>query len=119
MKPAFEPRIVLLFSGHMVDAPDRETPRFPPAMEPDVAASIERTLDALGPTGDDLAVCSGACGGDLLFAEAALKRGVRVELYLPFDEATFVGRSVDFAGADWHARFDAVRSASALHLIPD
>jgi hypothetical protein len=49
----------------------------------------------------DLAIC----GGDLLFAEAALARGAGLEVYIPFDEPRFLANSVDFADANWHDRF--------------
>lgn len=101
-------RRVFLFSGHMIDAPDRPTPRFPASAEPAAAAAIAATLDGLGCGADDLGICGGACGGDLLFAEAVLARGARLRLLLPFDEATFLAESVDFAGGSWRARFAAV-----------
>jgi hypothetical protein len=113
------PRHVLLFSGHMIDAPGRKSPRFPAAMEPLARDAIEQKLDQIGAGADCIAVCSGACGGDLLFAEAALARGVALQVYLPFDVATFAANSVDFAGGDWHARFDAACEAAELHLMPE
>ena len=112
------PRYTLLFSGHMIDAADRKTPRFPPSIEGEVRNAIAQRLEVIGATGIDLGICSAACGGDLIFAEAALSRKVPLEVYLPFDVATFAQRSVDFAVGDWHARFDAVLSASKLHLQP-
>ena len=84
-----EPQQVFLFSGHMVDAPDRSPARFPPEKEPFAAAAIAKLLDELGAGADDVAICSAACGGDLLFAESCLKRNVRVEIYLPFVEENF------------------------------
>ena len=76
---AGSPNIVVLFSGHMIDAPDRKTPRFPPDKEPVAATAIADALAKIGAAKGDLAICGGACGGDLLFAEAALARGMRVE----------------------------------------
>src|SRR5208337_4165779 len=61
------PRKVALFSGHMIDAPGREKPRFPPDKEPIAARAIEEALADLGVGAADLAICGGACGGDLLF----------------------------------------------------
>jgi hypothetical protein len=104
-----EPRQVFLFSGHMVDAPDRSPARFPPEMEPHAAAAIGKLLDELGAGADDVAISSGACGSDLLFAEACLKRNVRVEIYLPFVEEKFLKNSIDFAGKQWRDRFFAVK----------
>ena len=114
----WSPRKVALFSGHMIDAPGRAKPRFPPDKEPLAANAIAAVLADLSLGPDDLAICGGACGGDLLFAEAALARGSRLELYIPFDEPTFLERSVDFAGGDWRARFLAAKARGALHLLP-
>jgi hypothetical protein len=113
-----EPGKVALFSGHMIDAPGRTTPRFPRDKEPVAASAIVAALDDLGIAPDDLAICGGACGGDLLFAEAALARGARLEIYIPFDEPTFLQGSVDFAGDNWRARFFAAKERSILHVAP-
>jgi len=115
---AASPRKVLLFSGHMIDAPDRAEPRFPPDKEGIAAQAIAATLESLGAGPEDLAICGGACGGDLLFAEATLARGAALELYLPFGEAVFLEKSVTFADADWHARFDQAKSRAVLHVLP-
>jgi hypothetical protein len=112
------PRKVVLFSGHMIDAPGREKPRFPPDNEPIAARAIASALADLDVGPGDLAICGGACGGDLLFAEAALARGARLELYIPFDEPTFLEKSVDFADADWRARFLAAKARADLHIAP-
>ena len=118
LEPDQTPRLVLLFSGHMIDAPGRAVPRFPADKEPNARSAIVGVLDELKAGPGDIALCGGACGGDLLFAEAALAGGTALELYLPFDEATFVVKSVDFAGGNWHARFDSARAASTLHVLP-
>ena len=110
------PRHVLLFSGHVGDAPARASPRFPAekvgAAARRIAAELER-LDA-GPA--DLAITQGAAGGDLLFAEACLARGVPVQLLLPLPEADFIAQSmlpcVD--GAAWRDRYRAVKARLTL-----
>ena len=115
------PRHVLLFSGHMIDAPGRKEPRFPPDKQASVADTISALLDtadvAAGP--NDLAICGAACGGDLLFAEACLARGTALEMYIGFDEKTFLADSVDFANADWRDRYFAAKSKGTLHIAPD
>jgi len=113
------PRRVFLFSGHMIDAPGRKIPRFSPHKEPLVTRATAELLSRLDAGPADLAICGGACGGDLIFAEAALSRGVHIEVYLPFDEPLFLARSVDFAGAQWRARFEAVKSRAVLHVMPE
>jgi hypothetical protein len=112
------PRKVVLFSGHMIDAPGRETPRFPPDKEPMATQAIAGALADLHVGPDDLCICGGACGGDLLFAEAALARYALLEIYIPFDEATFLEKSVDFANKDWRARFLDAKARGALHVAP-
>jgi hypothetical protein len=111
------PRRILLFSGHMIDAPDRDKARFPADQEPAARLAIVALLAQLDVGPQDLAVCSGACGGDLLFAEVALGRGLVLEIYLPFEPDAV--KSVDFAGGNWHARFEAACAASSLHVMPD
>ena len=94
-----------------MDAPDRASPRFPPAKEAAAAQAIEAELDRQGAGPDDLSFCQAAAGGDLLFLEACQKRGVRCRVLLPFDEAQFIDKSVaSSAGGDkWRDRFYAVK----------
>ena len=113
------PRKVLLFSGHMIDGPNRKEPRFPADKEPIAAKAIGDLLDQIAVERGDLAICGGACGGDLLFAEAALARGLSIAIYLPFEEDRFLAESVDFADADWHSRYFAAKSQAALHIAPE
>jgi hypothetical protein len=110
------PSKIVLFSGHMIDAPGREKPRFPPDKEPIAARAIAEALADLGVGPSDLAICGGACGGDLLFAETAVVRGSRLELYIPFDEPTFLEKSIDFANRDWRARYFATKAPAVLHV---
>jgi hypothetical protein len=110
---------VLLFSGHMIDAPSRTQPRFPPAAEPVAAHAIGEVLQALAAGPGDLAICGGANGGDLLFAELALARACPLEVYLPFDKPRFIETSVAFAGGDWVARFERVQDAAYVDVMQD
>ena len=117
------PRLILLFSGHMIDKPGRTLPRFPPECEPRIAAAIDATLTGLGAGPGDLGITQGACGGDLLFAEAMLQRGAALELHLPLPEETFVIKSVDFEKAPssvpdrWRERFFAVRHQRSVRTV--
>ncbi len=119
----WEPRQVLLFSGHMMDAPDRKTPRFPADKEPAAAQAIEGALERLGAGQEDLAFCQAAAGGDLLFLEACQKRGVRCRVLLPFDEPEFIEKSiVTSAGGDkWCDRFYAIKAKllEPIRIMPD
>ena len=117
----FIPRNIFLFSGHMVDRPDRKEPRFPPKKEVIVAQKISKALDDFQAGSEDIALCGGACGGDLLFAEACLKRNIKLEIRIPFDEATFIKNSISFAGEKWVERFyQAVNhDKTSLMIMPE
>lgn len=111
------PRRVFLFSGHMIDAPGRVQPRFPPKQEETARLAIAAQLDELGAGSEDLALCSGACGGDLLFAQACLERGLRLSVHIPLDEPTFLKESVSFAGEKWRDRFFQVKAHPNTRLL--
>ena len=96
---------VVAFSGHMIDAPTRATPRFPAHIEAAVAAEIAREIDALMPV---VAYTQAANGSDIVFCEALLARGQEVNIVLPFERDDYVAQSVAPGGGDWVARFDAV-----------
>jgi hypothetical protein len=117
-----EPTKVVLFCGHMIDHPNRQQPRFPADMENEARQKIEAILDALNPSSNCLAIAPGAaCGGDILFLEACLKRNMKVEVFLPFDETRFIQESINFAGDHWVTRFYAIRNHPnvTIHLQPE
>ncbi|MEL7448638.1 MAG: tetratricopeptide repeat protein [Pseudomonadota bacterium] len=118
LRPPWKPRRIFLFSGHMVDRPDREQPRFPdhPAVIAEARARICAWLDERGACEEDLALSSAACGSDLLFAEAALERKLKLDIRLPFSRAEFLRRSVAFAGAYWVEAFHRVTTAPETKL---
>jgi hypothetical protein len=112
----WKPRRIFLFSGHMIDATGRPSPRFPADKEAVAAQAIAAKLDELGMGTEDLAICGGACGGDTLFAEAALKRGCRLRLFLQFPEPDFLQASVAFAGEAWVDRYYALKENALTRI---
>jgi tetratricopeptide (TPR) repeat protein len=118
----WQPRHVILFSGHMVDAPDRPTPRFPADKEDIAAQKIGEALDALGAGPEDLALCQAAAGGDLLFLEACQQRNVRCQVLLPLREPEFIDRSIlPSAGGDaWRGRYFKMKpQLQSVRVMPD
>lgn len=109
----WQPRQVFVFSGHMIDAPDRPTPRFPANKVAQAAQRIAEALERLAAGSQDLALTQGACGGDLLFTEACRQRGVKVFWLQPFAEPEFIAASVVGCGEDWHRRYLESRAALA------
>jgi tetratricopeptide (TPR) repeat protein len=106
-----EPRFkkIVLASGHMIDEPDRVAKglgeRFPPRKEREVCERIAKQLEtwAIGP--GDLAICGGARGADILFAELSADRGAEVWLFIALPEAEFLEKSVRLPDSNWEQRY--------------
>jgi hypothetical protein len=110
---------VVLFSGHMVDAPGRATPRFPPERVPEVRRGIEEAVTTLVPEAT-LAISGVACGGDLIFCEAWLAAERPLHAFLPRPEEEFLDESVRFAGDEWEDAYRRVTTHPATTVIgPD
>lgn len=103
----WQPRQVFLFSGHRIDEPGRDEPRFPQAKAGTAAQKIGEALDVLGAGPEDLALTQGASGGDILFLEACRQRGLRLQLMLPFTEPEFIRKSIlpSEEGGKWRKRY--------------
>lgn len=110
----FEFPSVVLFAGHMVDAPGRASPRFPAANEPRVREEIRRYLRSLNA---GFGYSSAACGGDIIFCECLLEMDAKVNLVLPCPVDAFKRQSVSFAGPEWERRFHNVLGKSTTLLI--
>ena len=95
---------VLVYTGHMIDAPDRVTPRFGPHMEEAVRADIHARLQSLSPVA---AYGSAACGADILCLECMRELGAELHIVLPFPVDRFREASVDFRpDGQWGDRFE-------------
>ena len=104
------PKLVI-FSGHMIDAPDRRIPRFPSEKEDAIRQLLETQLDAMNA---GIGFASAACGSDILFLEAMLARGGAIHIVLPWPADEFVKTSVDLDGkGTWNKRFEAVLARAA------
>jgi len=112
----WQPQQVFLFSGHMIDKPGRQTPRFPVEKESVAGQKIAEALEKLKAGPEDLALTQGACGGDVLFTEACQQRGVKVQWLQPFDEPTFIKKSVICRGEDWRVRYLAAKGKLATDI---
>jgi hypothetical protein len=101
----------LLFTGHMIDKPDRLKPRFPASLE---EAARDRIAQAIAPFSPGKAgssepvagFASGARGGDILFHERCRAHGVDTTIILAFPPEVFVHTSVEIVPDDaWTKRF--------------
>lgn len=93
---------VACFTGHRVDEPGRQPPRFPRERVASVASRIRKALDEANVR---FGFSSAAGGADIIFIEQLLLRGGEPTIYLPFRAKDFVESSV---GTEWRERFEAV-----------
>lgn len=113
----FKPPKITAFIGHMIDAPDREKPRFAPEMEDNVRAAIRSSILTYD---IQIGYSSLACGSDIIFVEEMLDLGRNVELLFPFNISDFIQTSVAFAGDHWVERFQAVLEKQLItHYLID
>jgi hypothetical protein len=108
---------VIAVSGHMIDAPDRPRPRFPPDQIPRVAEAIRAALEAWDVGPGTTVVSGGARGADLLVSEQALARGARIRLCLALPPDEFERRSVALPGTDWSSRFRRVLDHADVEIV--
>ena len=118
-----EPRFqkVILASGHMIDLPDRVQKglgeRFPPIKEDVVRGSIAKQLEVWGVGPHDLAICGGARGTDILFAELCADLKAEVWLFLALPEAEFLEASVRLPNSHWEDRFFRLRKQEGVKIF--
>jgi hypothetical protein len=100
-------RRVLLFAGHMIDAPDRKTPRFPADKEGAAREKIREAVAGEMKSGAGVACgyAGGASGGDTLFQEVCKELAVETRLYLAIPPKDYVRKSVQKGGRKWVDRF--------------
>jgi hypothetical protein len=104
--------VSLLFTGHMVDLPDRVQPRFPSEAVQDVADSIRDAISRIQKDESNKAIrgfASLARGGDIIFHEICRSLSIETIIVLPFRPELFVETSVEgIKGSDWIARFKKI-----------
>jgi tetratricopeptide (TPR) repeat protein len=106
---------VLLFAGHMIDAPDRKDPRFPADKEQVAREKIKEAVVKEMNAGAGVAsgYAGAANGGDTLFLEVCAELGIPTHLYLAIPPKTYVTTSVQQAKGDWVDRFWKLYKAHA------
>ena len=111
-----KPASIVVFSGHMIDRPGRQIPRFPDSISEPIKRLIKHQLDEINA---GVSFSSAACGADLLFVEAMLERDGEANVYLPFALEDFIKTSVAFAGEKWINRFETILGKVNLKYITE
>jgi hypothetical protein len=116
-----EPRRILLFTGHRIDAPNRPKPRFPPNKEgvarEKIKEAVSEELKLSG--GVDYGIGGGASGGDILFHEVCAEMGIPTRLYLALPRDQYVSSSVIEAGPQWVERFNRLYRQLPVRVLGD
>ncbi|MEX5716965.1 tetratricopeptide repeat-containing protein [Geodermatophilus maliterrae] len=121
----------LVFSGHMIDAPGREQPRFPPDAEEVAARAIREQVSEIkaaaeaDPGVELLGVAGASDGGDLLFHEACHELGVTTHVVLPVPELVYRATALSRQASRWAERYHTalrraaeVRTLARSHTMP-
>jgi hypothetical protein len=108
---------VVVATGHMTDAPDREAPRFPESQVDDVTRRVGEVLERWEVGRGDLLICGGARGGDIIAAEEAGRRGCEVWVLLANPPAEFELHSVDGGAPRWVERFRSLLARSPWWVL--
>jgi hypothetical protein len=111
---------VFIFRGHKIDSGKKK--RFPAEMEEKARKQIDAALDKYHGSDNDLAITAGAaCGGDIIFIEACLDRGMTVEVHLPVSEPDYIKEEVSPGGDQWVERYYNLRNHKnvTIHIQTD
>jgi hypothetical protein len=124
-----KPGRVLLFTGHMIDAPGREHPRFPPdreaAARQAIGETVRRERESAGAVAHDNAhavahgIAGGASGGDILFHEVCAELEIPTRLFLALPREQYLRASVQPAGPAWVERFERLRQDLPTRVLGD
>ncbi|UCD80488.1 MAG: hypothetical protein JSW26_03390 [Desulfobacterales bacterium] len=105
-EPEAVPRVIL-FTGHRIDASDRQKPRFPRDREDKARAMILAAVTDVKKktTGNLLGISGGACGGDILFHEVCEQLNIPTRMFLVLPKNEYIKASVAEGGPQWVERF--------------
>lgn len=110
--------VVILFTGHMIDAPGRDPSkrRFPPDKETVAREAVKSALAGLlaHSDGEAAGISGGANGGDIIFHEVCEELGIPTRLYLALPLEEFIRVSVEAAGDEWVRRFRSLYERKKL-----
>jgi len=124
-KPGALPARVILFTGHMLDAPgwDKNKARFPNTPEAVAAArqmiekAVKEEMNEDG--GVSFGIAGGACGSDILFHEVCNEFNIPTQLLLALPEAQFQAESVNRGGVDWVMRYQQLCQRVTPRVLAD
>lgn len=116
---ASAPQRVLLFTGHMIDAPGRATPRFPAdkveIAKQRIAEAVAAEQQIAGGIAYGIAGC--ANGGDILFHQVCEAMGIPTHVYLAVPRELYIRESVAQAGPQWIEEFNRLVRTRPVRVL--
>ncbi|MEN3330184.1 MAG: hypothetical protein V7638_4991 [Acidobacteriota bacterium] len=112
---------VLLFTGHMIDAPGRAEPRFPPdkaeIAKQKIAEAVAAEQQVAGGIAYGIAGC--ASGGDILFHQVCEAMNIPTRIFLAVPRELYIRESVAQAGPQWIEEFNRLVKARPVRVLCD
>ncbi|HYV13593.1 MAG TPA: tetratricopeptide repeat-containing protein [Pyrinomonadaceae bacterium] len=118
---ASAPKRVLLFTGHMIDAPGRAEPRFPPdkvdIAKQKIAEAVAAEQQVAGGIAYGIAGC--ASGGDILFHQVCESMNIPTHIFLAVPRELYIRASVAKAGPQWIEEFNRLVRSRPVRVLCD
>ena len=118
---ASTPQRVLLFTGHMIDAPGRAEPRFPPDKVDVAKQKIAEAVAAEKAIAGGIAygIAGAASGGDILFHQVCEAMNILTRIFLVVPRELYIRESVAPAGPQWIEEFNRLLKARPVRVLCD
>ena len=118
---AATPQRVLLFTGHMIDAPGRAEPRFPPDKVEVAKQKIAEAVTAEQQLAGGIAygIAGAASGGDILFHQVCEAMGIPTRVFLAVPRELYIPESVAPAGPQWIEEFNRLVRSRPVRVLCD
>jgi hypothetical protein len=114
-----DPQRVLLFTGHMIDSPTREKPRFPAdkadVAKQKIAEAVAAEREVAGGVAYGIAGC--ASGGDILFLKVCQEADIPIHVFLTLPREQYVKASVANAGPQWVEEFNRLARTPSVRVL--
>lgn len=118
---ASAPKRVLLFTGHMIDAPGRAEPRFPAdkvdVAKQKIAEAVATEQEVAGGIAYGIAGC--ASGGDILFHQVCEAMNIPTRIFLALPRDLYIRESVAPAGPQWIEEFNRLVRTRPVRVLCD
>lgn len=116
---ASTPQRVLLFTGHMIDAPGRAEPRFPPdkveIAKQKITDAVAAEQQVAGGIAYGIAGC--ASGGDILFHQVCEAMKIPTRIFLAVPRELYIRESVAQAGPQWIEEFNRLVRSRPVRVL--